>query len=137
MAATTIIKRPVQQRKLKEPQAQTGKPSNQRSRQGHLVSGPTVGMSEQQAASAATELYDFLLDRLRGYYADKGVPVQHFNAVAELRPASLYHFDRRIEDLRTIAQLTEAEALAAANYRIGHILTKTGADAPATANPSI
>src|SRR3546814_2615 len=41
------------------------------------------------------EIYDFILDRLRGYYADKGVPVQPFNAVAELRPASLYDFDRR------------------------------------------
>src|SRR3546814_15850645 len=110
MAATTIIKRPVQQRKLKEPQAQTGKPSNQRSRQGHLVSGPTVGMLEQQAASAATELYDFILDRLRGYYADKGVPVQHYNALAELRPASLYDSDSRIDDIGTIAQLPEARS---------------------------
>src|SRR3546814_11769016 len=85
MAATTIINLPVQQRELKEPHAQTGKPSNHRSRQVHLVSGPTFGMSEQQAASAATELYDVILDHLRGYYADKGVPVQHFNADAELR----------------------------------------------------
>src|SRR3546814_2595832 len=126
MAATTIINLPLQQRKVKEPQAQTGKPSNQRSRQGHLVSGPTVGMSEQQAASAATELYDFILDRLRGYYADKGVPVQHFNAVAELRPASLYDFDRRIDAIGTFARLPEAEALAAANKRIGNILKKAG-----------
>src|SRR3546814_19472171 len=77
-------------------------------------------MSEQQAASAATELYDFILDRLRGYYADKGVPVQHFNAVAELRPASLYDFDRRIDAIVTFAQLPEAEALAAANKGLGN-----------------
>src|SRR3546814_1842954 len=42
-----------------------------------------------EASEFSEELYDFILDRLRGYYADKGVPVQHFNAVAELRPASL------------------------------------------------
>jgi len=30
------------------------------------------------------ELFDFILDRLRGYYADKGVPAAHFNAVAAL-----------------------------------------------------
>src|SRR5690606_25594388 len=28
---------------------------------------------------AADALFDFVLDRLRGYYADKAVPVQHFN----------------------------------------------------------
>src|SRR5690606_33014 len=41
----------------------------------------------------AGELYDFILERLRGYYADRGVPPQQFAAVAELRPASLYDFD--------------------------------------------
>ena len=71
------------------------------------------------------ELYDFILDRLRGYYADKGVPVQHFNAVAEKRPASLYDFDRRIDAIGTFAALPEAEALAAANKRIGNILKKS------------
>src|SRR5690606_3864710 len=68
------------------------------------------GMDGQ--AKKTGELYDFILDRLRGYYADKGVPVQHFNAVAELQPASLYDFDRRIDAIGTFAQLPEAEALA-------------------------
>ncbi|WP_191902257.1 hypothetical protein, partial [Pseudomonas viridiflava] len=27
----------------------------------------------------ANELVDFILDRLKGYYADKGVPATHFN----------------------------------------------------------
>ncbi len=76
------------------------------------------------------ELYDFILDRLRGYYADKGVPATHFNAVAELRPKSpksLYDFDRRIDAIGTFAQLPEAAALAAANKRIGNILKKSDA----------
>ncbi|KRG75780.1 glycyl-tRNA synthetase subunit beta [Stenotrophomonas ginsengisoli] len=70
------------------------------------------------------ELYDFIIDRLKGYYADKGVPATHFNAVAELKPASLYDFDRRIEAIGIFAALPEAEALAAANKRIGNILRK-------------
>jgi glycyl-tRNA synthetase beta chain len=73
------------------------------------------------------ELYDFILDRLRGYYADKGVPAAHFNAVAELKPKSLYDFDRRIDAIGTFAQLPEAAALAAANKRIGNILKKSDA----------
>ncbi len=70
------------------------------------------------------ELYDFILDRLRSYYADKGVPAAHFNAVAELKPASLYDFDTRLDAIGTFATLPEAEALAAANKRIGNILKK-------------
>jgi glycyl-tRNA synthetase beta chain len=93
----------------------------------------------QRAANVSDveEIYDFILDRLRGYYADKGVPVQHFNAVAELRPASLYDFDRRIDAIGTFAQLPEAEALAAANKRINNILKKAGDDVPATVDPAL
>ncbi len=83
------------------------------------------------------ELYDFILDRLRGYYADKGVPATHFNAVAELKPASLYDFDRRIDAIGTFAQLPEAEALAAANKRIRNILRKAEGDIPGTIDPAL
>lgn len=83
------------------------------------------------------EMYDFILDRLRGYYADKGVPVQHFNAVAERRPASLYDFDRRIDAIGTFAALPEAEALAAANKRIHNILKKTEGEIPAIVDPAL
>ena len=70
------------------------------------------------------ELYDFILERLRGYYAERGVPAQQFNAVAALRPASLADFDRRIEAIASFARLPEAEALAAADKRIRNILRK-------------
>ncbi|MET0807270.1 MAG: DALR anticodon-binding domain-containing protein, partial [Pseudoxanthomonas sp.] len=70
------------------------------------------------------DLYDFILDRLRGYYADRDVPVSHFNAVAELQPHSLYDFDTRLDAIGQFATLPEAEALAAANKRINNILKK-------------
>jgi glycyl-tRNA synthetase beta chain len=83
------------------------------------------------------ELYDFILDRLRGYYADKGVPAQHFHAVAEKRPRSLYDLDRRIDAIGTFAALPEAEALAAANKRIGNILKKSTDAIPAAVDPAL
>ncbi|MES2858469.1 MAG: glycine--tRNA ligase subunit beta [Pseudomonadota bacterium] len=76
-------------------------------------------------SALAVEIQDFILDRLRGYYADKGVPAAHFNAVAELKPKSLYDFDRRIDAIGIFAQLPEAAALAAANKRINNILKKS------------
>ncbi|MEA5125812.1 glycine--tRNA ligase subunit beta [Xanthomonas floridensis] len=98
----------------------------------------------------ADELVDFILDRLKGYYADKGVPATHFNAVAALfsvapegAPAprgvgahlgathgSLYDFDRRIDAIGIFATLPEAEALAAANKRIRNILRKVDGEIP-------
>jgi len=82
------------------------------------------------ATALGAELHDFILDRLRGYYADKGVPAQHFAAVAELKPASLYDFDRRIDAIGTFVERPEAEALAAANKRIGNILKKAEEEVP-------
>ncbi len=77
------------------------------------------------------EIVEFIHERLRGYYADKGVPAQNFNAVAAISPGSLYDFDRRIDAIGTFAQLPEAEALAAANKRILNILKKSSDEIPA------
>ncbi|KPN16773.1 glycine--tRNA ligase subunit beta [Xanthomonas sp. Mitacek01] len=83
------------------------------------------------------ELYDFILDRLKGYYADKGVTVQQFNAVAALQPKSLYDLDRRIDAIGTFAALPEAEALAAADKRIRNILRKADVEIPAMVDPAL
>lgn len=89
-----------------------------------LLAKANAALAAANVQADGGELYDFILDRLRGYYADKGVPGSHFTAVAELKPASLYDFDRRIDAIGTFAQLPEAAALAAANKRIGNILKK-------------
>ncbi len=89
-----------------------------------VAADQAVTASGHTTAQDIEDLYDFILDRLRGYYADKGVPAAHFTAVAELKPASLYDFDTRLDAIGTFATLPEAEALAAANKRIGNILKK-------------
>jgi len=100
--------------------------------------GPLPAGKDGKTTSAdAGELYDFILDRLRGYYADKGVPAAHFNAVAELKPASLADFDTRIAAIGTFAALPEAEALAAANKRIGNILKKADIAIPGSVDPAL
>ncbi|RPE80201.1 glycine--tRNA ligase subunit beta [Vulcaniibacterium tengchongense] len=92
-----------------------------------------VGDAKGRSRADANELRDFVLDRLRGYYADRAVPPQQFEAVAALRPASLLDFDRRLQAIGEFAKLPEAAALAAANKRIRNILRKSEdaiADAP-------
>lgn len=98
--------------------------ANDMQRLGSFKPSKEGGKPSLEEIIAGGEIYDFILDRLRGYYADKGVPPQHFAAVAAKRPASLYDFDRRIDAIGSFAQLPEAEALAAANKRIGNLLKK-------------
>ena len=88
------------------------------------------------------ELVDFILDRLRGYYAERGVPGPQFEAVAgamradgepgsSRRVGSLLDFDARLNATAEFAKLPEAEALAAANKRIRNILRKAEDAIPA------
>ena len=78
------------------------------------------------------ELHDFILDRLRGYYADQGVPSVQFDAVADVRPASLLDFDRRLKAIAEFAKMREASSLAAANKRIRNILKKVETAIPSS-----
>ncbi len=96
-----------------------------------LLARANHALAAHAVQADGNELYAFILDRLRGYYADREVPASHFNAVAELQPASLADFDRRLHAIGQFAQLPEAAALAAANKRIGNILKKVDGDIPA------
>lgn len=102
-----------------------------------LLAQANTALAARNVQADVAELYDFIIERLRGYYADKGVPASQFNAVAELKPASLYDFDRRIDAIGTFAALPEAPALAAANKRIGNILRKADIDIPGQVDPSL
>jgi glycyl-tRNA synthetase beta chain len=95
-----------------------------------------AGKEGAQASADVEGLYDFVLDRLRGYYTDTGVPPQQFEAAAALRPASLLDFDRRLRAIGEFARLPEAEALAAANKRIRNILRKADVAVPEAVDPA-
>jgi len=84
-----------------------------------------TGLPAGAGQASADELMDFVYDRLRGYYGDQRVPGSHFEAVLALRPKSLGDFDHRLKAIAAFAELSEAEALAAANKRIRNILRKT------------
>src|SRR5690348_17284947 len=91
---------------------------------------PASGGREEAASRAtlAGELRAFILDRLRGYYADQGYTPGQFAAVAAVEPASLVDFDRRLRAVAAFAKRAEAESLAAANKRVANILRKEGVD---------
>jgi len=102
-----------------------------RSRDGAAPAADVAGADPAQA----NELYDFILDRLRGYYADRNVPGTQFDAVADGRWPSLLDFDRRLKAIADFARLREASSLAAANKRIRNILRKVETPIPAAVDP--
>ena len=96
------------------------------------------------AAADLHELFDFVIERLRGYYTELGFTTLQFDAVASLnddkgKPAltSLLDFDQRIKAVKEFARLREASALAAANKRIQNILRKAEDTIPATVDAGL
>ncbi len=94
---------------------------------------PAIDIGQRRAA-LGVELVDFVLDRLRGYYAEQGCPAAAYEAVLAVQPVTLPDFDRRLHAVVEFGRLPEAASLAAANKRVANILRKqaeeTGAPLP-------
>ncbi|TAL74136.1 MAG: glycine--tRNA ligase subunit beta [Rhodanobacter sp.] len=84
---------------------------------------PPVDAGKQRAA-LAVELHAFVLERLRGYYADQGFAADVFDAVAAVDPEHLLDFDQRMHAVAEFSCLPAAASLAAANKRVANILRK-------------
>jgi glycyl-tRNA synthetase beta chain len=78
--------------------------------------------------SAHAEVETFLYDRLGGMMREQGYTAHEVDAVISMHPAEINLVPKRLEAVRAFAALPEAEALAAANKRIGNILKKEGID---------
>lgn len=74
---------------------------------------------------ARDELLAFFEDRIRVMFKDKGYSAQEIDAVLATHPTTVLDVPARLEAVRAFSELPEAEALAAANKRIGNIIKKT------------
>lgn len=85
-----------------------------------------------QKDSVAPQVFDFMMERLRGYYHEQGIHPTVFEAVLANRPTQPSDFDKRIHAVTAFRALPEAEHLAAANKRIRNILNKASDAVPDT-----
>jgi glycyl-tRNA synthetase beta chain len=100
---------------------------------GVFESPPPQGKTWPAREAVATEVYDFLLERLRGMYLEPvegaaqlaGVTTEAFDAVLATRPRSPLDFHARLVALIGFLQLPEAASLTAANKRIANLLRKS------------
>lgn len=86
----------------------------------HAAAEQYGALFEQETVAAQVE--DFMLERLRTYFVEQGIPVDVFAAVAARGPRRPYDFARRMRAVETFRRLPEAAGLAAANKRIQNIL---------------
>ena len=90
-----------------------------------------------EANSAVEEVYTYMLERLHGYYSNKGIPSDTVESVVSKRITVPADIHRRIEAVQLFRQLPEAESLAVANKRIKNILRKFPANIPDTFDISV
>ncbi|EKO3537742.1 glycine--tRNA ligase subunit beta [Vibrio fluvialis] len=70
------------------------------------------------------EVIEFMLGRFRAWYQDEGFSVDIIQAVLARHPTKPADFDQRVKAVSHFRALEAAEALAAANKRVGNILAK-------------
>jgi len=68
------------------------------------------------------QVFDFMMERLRRYYLDEGIPVDVFEAVLARRPTRPLDFHRRLQAVAAFKSLEACASLAAANKRVRNIL---------------
>ena len=77
-----------------------------------------------KAQGLASQVQDFIFDRLRARYEDEGVDVAVYQAVRAVSPTSPLDFDQRVQAVQVFRSLPQAAALAAANKRVSNLLSK-------------
>ncbi len=103
-----------------------------------LLAFAAEGLKDKvDAAKVVDTVFEFMLERMRAYALDRGIRHDVFDAVLVTRPQRPLDFERRAQAVNDFLALPQAEALAAANKRIGNILKKVEGDLPTTINASL
>lgn len=87
---------------------------------------PNGLVKPEQLTALQDELFEFLLGRLRAFYADQGIETSVILAVLARKPQQPLDFARRLQAVVAFRNLAEAQSLAAANKRVGNLLDKAG-----------
>ncbi len=81
-------------------------------------------IAQDDTQTIINQVVDFMLERLRAYYDDRGIRVDTYLSVAALKPTKPLDFDKRINAVEHFRTLPAAASLAAANKRVSNIIDK-------------
>ncbi|QYZ66073.1 MAG: hypothetical protein OI74_12280 [Gammaproteobacteria bacterium (ex Lamellibrachia satsuma)] len=91
-----------------------------------LLSTAAEGLAQQvDTEESLDQVFEYMMERLKAYYADQSIPADSVDAVLARRPTRPADFNLRVRAVTEFRKLPEAESLAAANKRIRNILRKT------------
>jgi len=97
-----------------------------------------TGLTDKVATDAAvSEVFDYMMDRLKAYYTDRGITPDVIDAVLACRPTRPADFDLRVKAVTEFRKLPESKSLSAANKRIRNILRKSDENHPEQPDPAI
>ncbi len=95
-----------------------------------LIETAANGYGDKIEADTATKVFDFVMERLRGYYHEREIQTATFDAVLSCRPTQPLDFDHRIDAVQQFVTREESASLSAANKRIHNLLKKTEESIP-------
>ncbi len=84
-----------------------------------------------------SNIYGFIISRLKSYYAEKGVSAEEFEAVRVCEPTHPLDFDKRLEAVMQFSKIPEAASLSTANKRIFNILKKSSGNIAKTVDTDL
>lgn len=103
-----------------------------------LLNVAASALPEPLATSdAPRDVFDYILDRLYGYYQEEGLQHDCVDAVLHLRPTSLADADQRIHAVRRFKQRPEAAIVTALYKRVQNLLRKGKAVDAQPVNPAL
>lgn len=95
-----------------------------------LIHKAESGLADKLDGKTVTdEVFDYVMDRLKVYYSDKGIDLDVIDAVMGVRATKPLDFDNRVRAVQAFRGTVAGQTLAAANKRIGNILKKSDIDA--------
>ncbi|MDH4322832.1 MAG: glycine--tRNA ligase subunit beta [Betaproteobacteria bacterium] len=102
----------------------------------HDLVGAAYRVLPKDIGQAQEAVEAFVLERMRGYLAERGYAATEVEAVLSRLFVRLDQVPRQLEAVRAFARLPEAPSLAAANKRIANILRQAG-DVPPDFDPGL
>lgn len=75
--------------------------------------------------NTADTVFDFILERFKSWYQDRGIKADIFQSVLSVKPSSPLDFDLRVQAVHNFSKLPEATSLAAANKRVTNLIAKS------------
>lgn len=104
----------------------------------HTAIGKALTLQPQATNAAVVgELFEFHLERLRGYFSDQGYTPQQFEAVAATGVHDMGDFDQRMQALAGFIDLPAANIVCGAHKRARNILKKQTATDGLSVDPTL